>query len=42
MKRKLLGRDEIWRDNGTGTRRFYILWVCVWEDTFFHSTTFVG
>lgn len=38
MRRRFYGRDEVWRTNGTGKRRFFILWICVWEDTFFHST----
>jgi hypothetical protein len=38
MRRRFLGIDEDWRDDGTATRRFFILWVCVWTTTFFHST----
>jgi hypothetical protein len=38
MRRRLFGFDEVWRDDSTGTRRFYILWMCVWETHFTHST----
>jgi hypothetical protein len=35
---RLLGFGEVWREDGTGTRAFFILWVRVWSRNFNHST----
>lgn len=37
-RRRFIGFSEIWRENGTGARDFYFLFVRVWRTTFFHST----
>jgi len=39
---RVIGRSSIWRQNGTGTDAFYILWICVWWKNFAHSTTYLG
>ena len=36
--RRLFGWSEVWRDDGTGTRTFDILFVRVWRSHFTHST----
>jgi len=36
--RKFFGTSEIWRDNSTGTRDFYIFWIRVYRKDFTHST----
>lgn len=40
-RRKFLGLSEVWRDGGTGTRDFYILWIRVWRSDFHHSTAWL-
>lgn len=35
---RLIGMSERWRDNSTGTRAFFVLWVPVWWQHFTHST----
>ena len=39
--RRFLGFSEDWREDGTGAREFYVLWVCVYRSSFWHSTTFL-
>ena len=36
--RRFIGFSEIWRDNGTGTKDFYLFFVRVWRSHFTHST----
>jgi hypothetical protein len=35
---RLIGTSEIWRDHGTGTRVFWLLWMPLHRHDFFHST----
>lgn len=37
--RCFLGRSEIWRSNGTGTRDYYLFGIRVWRAHFRHSTS---
>lgn len=37
-RRRFIGWSEIWRENGTGTKVFHILFVRVWINHFAHST----
>lgn len=41
LPRRLIGTSEIWNDDGTGYRAFFILFIRVWTEKFYHSTTFL-
>ena len=36
--RRMFGFSEVWRDNSTGTRDFYLFFVRVCRNHFTHST----
>ena len=35
---RLFGFSEIWREDSTGTRAFFVLCIPVWKRDFVHST----
>jgi hypothetical protein len=35
---RLIGFNDVWRDNSTATCAFFVLWIPVWWRTFTHST----